>query len=325
MAIFSIIIPVYQAERYIERCVNSIKKQEFTDWELILVDDGSTDHSSEICDALSEQNSRIRVIHKENGGAASARNAGVREAGGEYILFLDSDDYWEGDNVLSQIIDQCKKRPDICLFGCFDEFEDTKQRVQSRGMYDAAAFSSGDRGTILISLIQTNQFPGSCWIMAVKNSLLKENRIQFPEGNHAEDIDWILSVLCAAQTFSYVEKPFYIYTKNRKHSITGTAGRKSIESILSTIEKWSPILQKQCSGEVYTALNSYLTFEFLTTLVIYHGLTGAERKNIRKRMKKAPLDWGNIAGRKIKLAGWIYRILGVRLASKAFFMQHHGH
>ena len=117
-------MPAYNSEKYISEAVESISNQSYKNWELLIVDDGSTDHSSEICDALSEQNSRIRVIHKENGGAASARNAGVREAGGEYILFLDSDDYWEGDNVLSQIIDQCKKRPDICLFGCFDEFED---------------------------------------------------------------------------------------------------------------------------------------------------------------------------------------------------------
>ena len=88
----SVIVPVYKAEKYIESCVQSILSQTYGNFELILVEDGSPDHSGEICDALAKTDTRIRVIHKENGGAATARNAGLDAAKGEYIAFIDGDD-----------------------------------------------------------------------------------------------------------------------------------------------------------------------------------------------------------------------------------------
>lgn len=93
----SIIVPVYEVEPYIHKCVDSILAQTFTDFELILVDDGSPDNCGEICDEYEENDSRIRVIHKENGGPSSARNAGLNIAKGDYIGFVDSDDWIETD------------------------------------------------------------------------------------------------------------------------------------------------------------------------------------------------------------------------------------
>lgn len=91
--LISVIVPVYKVEEYLERCVSSIRNQTYTNLEIILVDDGSPDRSGEMCDAFAQQDSRIRVIHKENGGLSSARNAGMRVAKGEYIGFIDSDDW----------------------------------------------------------------------------------------------------------------------------------------------------------------------------------------------------------------------------------------
>ena len=88
----SIIIPIYNVERYLEETINSVLKQTFTDFELILVDDGSTDNSGKICDKYAQKDSRVKVIHKPNGGVSSARNAGVDNATGEFIGFVDSDD-----------------------------------------------------------------------------------------------------------------------------------------------------------------------------------------------------------------------------------------
>ena len=89
----SIIVPVYNAEKYIKRCVNSILNQSFKEWELILVDDGSSDNSGQICDDYSRQYNNIMVLHKNNGGVSSARNTGIKNATGKYIMFCDSDDY----------------------------------------------------------------------------------------------------------------------------------------------------------------------------------------------------------------------------------------
>ena len=95
--LISVIVPVYNIEKYIERCVRSICVQTYKNLEILLVDDGSTDGSGEICERLAKEDERIRVFHKENGGSSSARNLGIREAKGEYLGFIDSDDYIEPD------------------------------------------------------------------------------------------------------------------------------------------------------------------------------------------------------------------------------------
>lgn len=102
--VVSVIIPVYNIEKYINRCVESIINQQYTDYELILVDDGSTDKSGIICDEISKNNQRIRVIHKENGGVSSARNEGLRVAQGEYIVFVDGDDFVT-NSMLERLVD----------------------------------------------------------------------------------------------------------------------------------------------------------------------------------------------------------------------------
>ena len=100
--LFSIIVPVYKVEDYIEKCIDSILLQSYTDFELILIDDGSPDKCPLICDQYKERDSRVKVIHKQNGGLSSARNAGLKVAKGEYILFLDSDDFFISGNVLEK-------------------------------------------------------------------------------------------------------------------------------------------------------------------------------------------------------------------------------
>ena len=99
----SIIVPVYKAEKYLNRCVDSILAQTFTDFELLLIDDGSPDRSGEICDEYAKKDSRIRVFHKKNGGVSSARNLGLDNVLGEYVTFVDSDDWVEPDFVETMI------------------------------------------------------------------------------------------------------------------------------------------------------------------------------------------------------------------------------
>ena len=131
--LISVIVPVYNIEKYLERCVNSIREQTYTNLEILLVDDGSTDRSGEICDALSKEDGRIRVFHKENGGSSSARNLGISQAKGEYLGFVDSDDYISANmyellwNAIEEfhaevaqvgrdeIDEEGKRLPDICV------------------------------------------------------------------------------------------------------------------------------------------------------------------------------------------------------------------
>ena len=106
---FSIIVPVYNVEQYLAECVESVLAQTFTDWEMILVDDGSPDNCPRLCDEWAGKDARIKVVHKKNGGASSARNVGIRESGGEYILFLDSDDFYNDKDALKTFDNKLKE------------------------------------------------------------------------------------------------------------------------------------------------------------------------------------------------------------------------
>ena len=108
MAEVSIIVPVYQVENYIRQCVDSILAQTFTDFELILVDDGSKDQSGQICDEYAEMDKRVKVIHQKNSGAASARNNGIGHANGRYLCFVDADD-WIEDTMIAKCVSQMKE------------------------------------------------------------------------------------------------------------------------------------------------------------------------------------------------------------------------
>jgi glycosyltransferase involved in cell wall biosynthesis len=111
--LISFIVPVYNVYKYVRRCVESLTAQTYSDIEVILVDDGSTDGSSGLCDRLSEEDRRIRVIHKENGGLSDARNTGLRDARGEYVVFVDSDDFWPNDASLSYLVDTVQKEESL--------------------------------------------------------------------------------------------------------------------------------------------------------------------------------------------------------------------
>ena len=120
----SVIIPVYQAEQVLEKCIDSVLAQSFQDLEIILVDDGSTDRSGVICDNYAKQDSRIKVIHKKNAGVSAARNSGLSLASGEYIAFVDSDDYLEPNMYQSMMDKMLKYNCDVVMCDCIKDFSD---------------------------------------------------------------------------------------------------------------------------------------------------------------------------------------------------------
>ena len=116
MVLVSIVVPIYKVEPYLEKCVESIRNQTYKNLEIILVDDGSPDKCGAMCDEYAEADPRIRVIHKQNGGLSDARNAGVERASGEYLLFVDSDDYIDRELVEKAVMTAQESRCDIVLF-----------------------------------------------------------------------------------------------------------------------------------------------------------------------------------------------------------------
>ena len=176
---FSIVIPVYNTVRELERCVNSITVQSFSDFEVILVDDGSTDGSGDLCDQLSRNDSRIKTIHKVNGGCSEARNTGIRAAKGRYLMFVDSDDMWDELNALhdiAEIITQ-KNNPDAVCFGVaiYDDNGDlVKIRKPVLPESDCA-----DKEALVRHLVYTNQFFSTSYVKALRREFFLENNLFF--------------------------------------------------------------------------------------------------------------------------------------------------
>ena len=202
----SVIIPIYKAEAYLKKCLNSIIDQDFDDMEVLLIDDGSPDKSGEICDEYVNKDKRFIVFHKDNGGVSSARQLGTDKAKGDYIIHIDPDD-WIEKNMLQTLYSTAKSdQADIVI--C-DYFVDYGRYVKTKNNN----FSNLDHVDVLKSII--NNSTGFMWNKLIKRSCYSTPiPIKWPIGlNHFEDLITCVKLLSAPRNVSYVNKPFYHYTQ----------------------------------------------------------------------------------------------------------------
>lgn len=216
----SVIIPIYKVEKYLEKCVKSVLNQTYKNLEVILVDDGSPDNCGKICDMFAERDKRIFVIHKENGGISDARNVGLRKATGEYIAFVDSDDYIEPDmyEELLQHIKKDRSELAICNFWYVDEMGTSiDERNNDLPIRDEVI--SGDEA--LARLAEKKYwYYVTAWNKLYQKQLLEG--IEFPKGKIREDEFVAHHVLYKCKRISCVKKPLYQYVQ-RKHSIMNSS------------------------------------------------------------------------------------------------------
>ena len=258
--LFSIIMPVYNVEKYIDQSVNSILSQNYTNYELILVNDGSRDSSAKICDEFSNNNEKIVVIHKENGGLSDARNKGLLQAKGKYIIFIDSDDFWDNNDALKEInaiIDE--KNPDVVTWRYKKYFEDTKQYTDSVG-YDYVA-SSFDAKTF----IDSQNYNVSACCKAVKRELIAKNELLFAYNELSEDIEWSAEILALTENISASNLSFYVY-RQRAGSISHSISKKNIVDLKKHIVKIDELCQK-AEDNKKVVLSYYLAQEYTNLIV----------------------------------------------------------
>lgn len=230
---FSIIIPVYNVEKYLKFCINSILQQNFNNYEIILVDDGSTDSSSIICDEYSKYKN-IKVFHKKNGGLSSARNTGLEKAIGEYIVFLDSDDYFISDSVLDKLFLVINKYQ-CDLFYSGNVYYDTEGQIT----YNKYNFiiSKSRRYFFEINEVYGKKFQLGAPFFIYKREFLKNNNLTFTENLLHEDIDWIQRVIIKTCSIGYLKFGYYCYRLQRKNSITNSMGKRNYEALQSISDR----------------------------------------------------------------------------------------
>lgn len=231
----SVIVPVYNTEKYIHRCIDSILAQSHTDFELLLIDDGSPDNCGVICDDYAAQDTRVRVFHKGNGGVSSARNLGIEQAQGEWITFIDSDDYVHQDFLLSLY-----KKHDVDLiissFKVVGSSEDMVGYLEDI-VYDEETL----RGTIE-SLALTVNFH-TPWGKLFRRDIIVNSRLVFDEQiNSGEDALFVFNYLMFTRTLRLSNKVFYFYERGNSGGLSQHFN--DIEHDFYAMDKYSLILSK---------------------------------------------------------------------------------
>lgn len=225
---FSVVVPIYKVEKYLKECVDSLLGQTFKDFELILVDDGSPDNCPAICDNYAAADSRVRVIHKQNGGAGAARKTGVKAAQGEYILPVDGDDFVES-NMLERVNEiLSEKSYDIVCFG-YQRFPSAEKTVYSfrEGGYDKKQLES-EIYPSLVTGVDGKRFPPSVWGKAFKRELVTPVQLSVPdEIRIGEDTCVTCTTLYLAESMYYLHEPLYKY---RVENESMTRGKKNLFS-----------------------------------------------------------------------------------------------
>ena len=212
----SIVVSIYNGERWLHRCIDSLLDQTADDYELILVDDGSTDSSGEICDAYARENGHVRVIHKENAGLSMARKTGWQSARGEYIMFLDCDDY-VSPNLVERMQNAAAEGPDLilCDFVLVDaaggehpkqiEMPDQILERQDLDGYAAASIASGWNSS------RDPYLAGFVWLRCVRRCVLREEMFISERLCYTEDVLFNLELSRRIRSFVYVREPLYYY------------------------------------------------------------------------------------------------------------------
>lgn len=249
--LISVIIPVYNVEKYLNKCIDSIVNQTYKNLEVILVDDGSLDKSSQLCDEWAKRDNRINVIHKVNGGLSSARNYGLKISKGEYISFVDSDD-WVDKNTYQELLCHTKKDIDFVSFGVLEEYDTETYQILNSNNYQIYK-----QKQIFNRILDDNSVAGYVCNKLFKRSIIGNEK--FDETlMSCEDIDFCTRISVMCNSIIHVDAKFYHY-RRRNDSMTGEYKYNPYKlSVLTAYENIMPIFFKYDVNDYYKLERNYL-------------------------------------------------------------------
>lgn len=315
----SFVLPIYNVEAYLPECVDSILSQKGHEvCEVILVDDGSPDRCGGICDRYAQENDNVQVIHKPNGGLSSARNAGLDIAQGEYILFVDSDDYIEPGSLEKILAWIETTQADIGFLYSKKVFPDGSSEPLGENLSRDRIYGKS-REEVLRYLAGCPKFPASAWGKIYRRGFLQERGIRFPADRRlSEDLQFSLDLLMAAKNFDYLDFPYYCYRQNRKGSITNTINaRYYFDTFLFVQEGAERLTQDQQAVDPIAALAmSFVAYEYAIRLWERVFLTGEDGQKADRLLKEYRwvLRYGR--SRRTKLVALAVGMLGLDRTAK---------
>jgi len=300
--VYSVVIPIYNAEKYLESCMDSILSQGgAADYEIILVNDGSTDGSAQLCDCYARKLPCVNVIHQANQGVSVARNTGIEAAKGQYVLFLDSDDLWE-ENLLETVTEVLQQQPDMAVFG-YREFGNPSATGE-RLPLEASQPETG------IAYFKRYESSGrmplvNCWAAAFRRQFLLENDLRFPVGiRYGEDFMFHMHCLKCARSVVSICEPLYRYRLSDT-SVTHTLNVKKAGDMLSACAK----MYRLFPG---TLLANYYCMKILSV----SRLSRSDAAQLDDLLRENRDILRHISGRKMQVARALYGVLGWYRASR---------
>lgn len=279
--LISVIIPVYNVEKYLIECVDSVLNQTYTNFEIILVDDGSTDESGRICDEYAAKDSKVKVIHQENKGLSEARNSGFFNATGKYVYFLDSDD-WILPETLEKLLDKAeRKNADMVFFDAYS-FEDGRPEKEIKQNYQRKNLYKTDRGYKVFSELQKHkEYHSAVPLMFLRKIFLEENKICFEPGILYEDMIYTYEVFCRADSVAYICENFYQRRYRSNSIMTSKKTSKNFYSAKCVYSNVCKVSQKLNLSEEEGA-RDYIVRCAFNALNYYKALSKEEKNNCKK-------------------------------------------
>ncbi|MBQ8279987.1 MAG: glycosyltransferase family 2 protein [Roseburia sp.] len=294
--LISVIIPIYKAEKYLEKCVQGVMSQTYQNLEIILVDDGSPDRSGAICEELATQDERIRVIHKENGGAATARNAGLDVMTGSYVAFVDADDYMELNYIetLYQTLEEHNAQVSICSFKTVDE-DGNAMSIDS--LHDESADSAGDdvasavevfRGNdIILQDLQGHWEHVAPWGKLYQADLFEG--VRYPKWPAYEDEPVFIRVFDRVDTAAASKEKLYYYVQHAG-SLMNTAYSEKQRS--TTLKMWRERIEYYGDNtpkhaELYNRiLQAFVAWNVLFLSLHAHEMTKEQKAELKQEIRR---------------------------------------
>ena len=272
----SVIIAVYNAENYIKECLESIKNQTENDYEIILVDDASEDNSLALCKEFAKERKNVSVISISHSGAAAARNEGLRHAKGDYVLFLDSDDFILRDDFFEFLQAKSENGSEAIFFKYCDYFDDTKLLKYCSFSYKNASGAKTYSEKIQ-ALVNDDAFYGMAWTKCIKRTFLLEHGIEFQEGLKGEDMDWNFKLVTSLSDVSFIDEPFIAY-RRRADSASRKNTLKLLADFVYIIKKWQKCVNSLEDEVLKTALLGVLAKYYSNLLIIYTRVDDTKKK-----------------------------------------------
>lgn len=308
----SLVIPVYNVEKFLKKCLDTVLLQNFKDFEVILIDDGSTDTSGTICDEYQKKDNRINVIHKDNGGVSEARNLGILNASGDYLIFIDSDDYIK-DDYIKLLVDGIESGP--FQLACADYYISFNNNIEIHSRNDGMKenYTSVDG---VNELINKEKYQGYLWNKIFNRKIIVQNCIFFDTSIKIwEDLLFCLQYMKCIDTLIYIRTPIYFYVQHQNSAISNPNLWLENTHLIALDKMWEE------SKFAYGRFNEYISNYYCNELV---GMLGKPICNDMEEVSEFMKKIANVNGkltRKHKLKWMIFQIfplIGLKIFGRGY-------